>query len=75
MVVFNTIEYLNKCYNTVVHFFLREVNFSLFFRLENPEEIFFNQKQRADQREVSAELGEYNTNVVYHISLDSQSSM
>lgn len=30
------------------------------FRLEAQEEIFFNQKQRAAQREVPAELGEWN---------------
>lgn len=30
------------------------------FRLENQEEIFLGEKQRAAQREVSAELGECN---------------
>ncbi len=33
----------------------------LFFRLENQEEIFFNQKQIAAKGEVSADLGKYNT--------------
>lgn len=49
---------------------MREVTGTLFFRLENQEEIFSNQKQRAAQREVSAELGEYSTNAV-HMKLSS----
>lgn len=36
----------------------RVVTSGLFFRLEDQEEIFFNQKQRASQRAVPANLGE-----------------